>query len=598
MTDQEPTKPEESEKWLRDPRDGAVIISQVSRSGQRQTMPAREGIGSFGSAVDMGTSCFDITFKPTEEVTHYTVWPQDHGQFASCPGLLLSSSALSVPCLKEPEVQKPYIVRDPWTSMLACISAASYHFPVGAVVAFSAILIPQLTAEDSEIKVTKSDTSWIASLVVLVVPVGALITGYLVDKIGRLNTIKVGAIPYMIGWVLIATAQNLPMLLVGRFLTGFAMAMGPSPAVVYITEVARADLRGALICTGPSMTSLGMVVIYAQGAYLHWRTIAWMSIAWCLVPILMMSLWSPESPIWLISKGRTQDALKSLTYLSRRDKKAGVAEQQLAELLKEHNAKKSLTEQKGSSFGKLVRAFLRPNGYKPLLLLVSIFTFQQFSGIYITIFYAVNFFKDVGADIDPYVSTVAIGVVRMCIGLLTSFLLRSFGRRPLYMVSGTGMAVFMFICGYITREVSEGRMEKSFTPVICILIYMSLGVTGLMSIPWTMTAELYPLEIRGMAQGLTISLAHLIMFAALKVYPFLENILGGTYATHWLFAGSSLASVVFIFIFLPETHKKLLSDIQDYFLNNTVYILSKDKPREVKPPTDEGVELTKMKENV
>lgn len=62
-----------------------------------------------------------------------------------------------------------------------------------------------------------------ASLVVLVVPVGALITGYLVDKIGRLNTIKVGAIPYMIGWVLIATAQSLPMLLVGRFLTGFAM---------------------------------------------------------------------------------------------------------------------------------------------------------------------------------------------------------------------------------------------------------------------------------------------------------------------------------------------------------------------------------------
>lgn len=55
------------------------------------------------------------------------------------------------------------------------------------------------------------------------VPVGALLAGYLVDKIGRLNTIKVGAIPYMIGWVLIATAQNLPMLLLGRFFTGFAL---------------------------------------------------------------------------------------------------------------------------------------------------------------------------------------------------------------------------------------------------------------------------------------------------------------------------------------------------------------------------------------
>lgn len=72
---------------------------------------------------------------------------------------------------------------------------------------------------------------------------------------------------------------------------------------------------------------------------------------------------------------------------------AGVAEQQLAELLKEHNAKRGQTEQSGSSVMKLLRALSKPNGYKPLILLASIFTFQQFTGIYITIFYAVNFFK-------------------------------------------------------------------------------------------------------------------------------------------------------------------------------------------------------------
>lgn len=62
-----------------------------------------------------------------------------------------------------------------------------------------------------------------ASVVVLVVPVGALITGYLVDKIGRLNTVKVGAIPYIAGWILIATAQDLRMLIIGRCFTGFAL---------------------------------------------------------------------------------------------------------------------------------------------------------------------------------------------------------------------------------------------------------------------------------------------------------------------------------------------------------------------------------------
>lgn len=67
------------------------------------------------------------------------------------------------------------------------------------------------------------------------------------------------------------------------------------------------------------------------------------------------------------------------------------------------------------------------------------------------------YLQDVGTTVRPEISTVAIGVVRMVVGLLTSFLLRRFGRRPLYMISGLGMAAAMFVCGYITREVSEGQ---------------------------------------------------------------------------------------------------------------------------------------------
>lgn len=77
------------------------------------------------------------------------------------------------------------------------------------------------------------------------------------------------------------------------------------------------------------------------------------------------------------------------------------------------------------------------------------------------------------------------------------------------------------------------------------------------------------------------------------MYPFLTSSLGGAYAVHWMFACTSLSSVVFIFIFLPETHKKLLTDIQDYFLNNTIYILSK-----IKPPVDNGTEMTKVVEPI
>ena len=119
-----------------------------------------------------------------------------------------------------------------------------------------------------------------------------------------------------------------------------------------------------------------------------------------------------------------------------------------------------------------------------------------------------------------------------------------------------------------------GEIGDSVIPVICVLLYVSLGVTGLMTIPWTMTAELFPLEIRGLAQGVSVSLAHVIMFAALQMYRRLPDVLGGSYGVQLFFGVISLLSVIFVFIFVPETHKKMLSEIQDYFMSNSVYLLS------------------------
>lgn len=96
--------------------------------------------------------------------------------------------------------------------------------------AFSAILVPQVESSDSDLKLTKEETSWIASIIVLSVPVGCLIAAALMEWLGRLNTIKLAAIPCVIGWALIASASNMVELLLGRMLTGLGSAIGTSPA--------------------------------------------------------------------------------------------------------------------------------------------------------------------------------------------------------------------------------------------------------------------------------------------------------------------------------------------------------------------------------
>jgi facilitated trehalose transporter len=150
--------------------------------------------------------------------------------------------------------------------------------------------------------------------VVVTAPLGALMGGFLMEAFGRLRTLQFGAVPCVIGWILIALAQSVPMILIGRLLAGLATALATSPAIVYITEVARPELRGSLISFGPTLASFGMVISYLKGALLPWRLVAWLSIIYGLVPVLLVQFIIPESPVWLVSKGRFDEARTSLQW--------------------------------------------------------------------------------------------------------------------------------------------------------------------------------------------------------------------------------------------------------------------------------------------
>lgn len=223
----------------------------------------------------------------------------------------------------------------------------------------------------------------------------------MMDIIGRVNTIKVAAIPSVLGLVLIATAPNVYFILAGRIFTGIACAMGTSPAVVYITEVARADLRGSLISSGPTIASLGMVFTYVGGALLSWRTVAWIAILFTLLPVVFIWIYVPESPVYLVSRGRIEDAAKSLKFLYSKYPQPENTLESLADmhlrLLIRDNEKRiedsmKNVNGKGQKQSKWA-GFKKPTGYKPLTILFFLFLIQQFSGIYITLFFSVTFLQ-------------------------------------------------------------------------------------------------------------------------------------------------------------------------------------------------------------
>lgn len=105
--------------------------------------------------------------------------------------------------------------------IIAAILTASFHIVIGISLAFSAIIIPKLESDDTDIHATTTESSWIASVIVISVPLGCILAGFLMESIGRLNTIKIGLIPCVIGWTAIALAPDVMTIIIGRMLTGF-----------------------------------------------------------------------------------------------------------------------------------------------------------------------------------------------------------------------------------------------------------------------------------------------------------------------------------------------------------------------------------------
>lgn len=501
---------------------------------------------------------------------------------------------------------------------------------VGIALSYSAVLIPQIETQgeipDSE---NKTLTSLVASIIVLMVPLGSIMAGYLMDRIGRVNTIKFAAVPSIIGWILIATAPSIYWILAGRIFTGIACAVGSSPAIVYITEVARSDLRGSLISAGPTIASLGkrisllsiafnqqissffvagMVLTYIEGAIMNWRLVSWIAIVLTILPIILIQMYVPESPVFLVSKGRIEDAAASLKFLYKNYPQPDHTEESIADIhlkvLIRDKERRLAANVKVSALGETQQVkhskwaeFKKPTGYKPLIILFFFFLIQQFSGIYITLFFSVSFLMDVGSGgIDPFVASIFLGVVRFVFSCFNAYLLRRFKRRFLVMVSSFCMAVCMFCSGVVTIWISEGAIYLNFIPVLCLLLFVCSSMIGLLTIPWTMTAELFPTDIRGIGHSICFSMANCLMFLAVQSYRTLLEILG-PHGIQWFFSFISIVGFFYALIWLPETHGKKLSEIEAYFQKKTPTTRNQKNITDIYNVSANNKEIEKMLKN-
>ncbi|CAK1604498.1 unnamed protein product [Parnassius mnemosyne] len=453
-----------------------------------------------------------------------------------------------------------------YRQVLASFVANLGTMNTGMAFGFSATALPQLKSPDSSIHITENQASWIASLSAAGTPIGCIVSGYLMDSIGRKRTLIVTEVPLILGWILIATAQNVSMLYIGRLLIGFGSGMVGAPARVYTCEVSQPHLRGMLGALASVGVSTGVLIQYVIGSVTSWNILAGVSAIIPIVSLLGMIL-IPETPNYLLTKDNPERAEKSLAKL--RGSTCNLDEEiQRMITFKEKNHVEPLKTPK-----EIIKALMSPSALKPFTILAIYFFIYQWCGVNTITFYAVEVFEASGASLDKYWLTISMGIIRVIFTVVGCILCRRCGRRLLTFVSAIGCGstmVTLSVYMYYVHYWKENNLppSNSWIPVASIYIFMIACTLGYLIVPWVMIGEVYPTQVRGIIGGMTTCAAHLSVFSVVKTFPLLKHSLND-YGTFALYGTMSLAGTVFFYLFLPETKGKTLQEIEDYFCGRT-----------------------------
>ncbi|XP_036333471.1 facilitated trehalose transporter Tret1-2 homolog [Rhagoletis pomonella] len=453
------------------------------------------------------------------------------------------------------------------TGAVLLLSAAC-GMPIG----YSAVLLPQLSDVNStaaEIAIDIEMGSWIASVHSLATPVGALISGPLADFLGRRSTLLLSIIPLCTGWITLALTQSFWVIILGRLLCGFSTGLLGGPGQVYIAETAEPNLRSILIGAPYVSYSLGVLIVYSLGSVLHWRHVAWCA---NILPIFaaIAIFCIPETPAWLVRNNKLAMAHQALTFLRGSEI---VAHNEINDMNERLNKERANTNTNENIFQLCTERC----AIKPLVIVITFSMLQMLSGSFIVIFYAIDIIADFGADVDTKSAAIWTAVVRTFCSIIFCVVLLFVQRRRILTISSIGSGLSCLVLSvYMYMHIG---LAKTATDVLvaaaCLFTYIACN-TPLMVMPGIMIGELFPARIRGRTAGGVFAAMNVSLFGLTKVFPLVQSIIKMR-GVFMIFAISSLAVTIFMWLFQPETKGRSLDQIEDYFNENNWLWFKRDK---------------------
>ena len=435
------------------------------------------------------------------------------------------------------------------TCILAALAGLMFGLDIGVISGAQQFIQKDFAATDRTIE-------WVVSSMTLGAAAGALGAGWMSATLGRKRSLMLGAVLFIAGSLFCAMAWSPESLIAARVVLGLAIGVATFTAPLYLAEVAPERIRGAMISTYQLMITTGILLAFLSDTAFsstgNWR---WM-LGVIAVPgaLFMVGLFFlPDSPRWLLLRGRKEDAQIVLAKL-RGDER--VVEKEIADI--EEQLK---TKQHGWSMFRENRNFRRSVGLGMLLQAM-----QQFTGMNVVMYYAPRIFKEMGYDTQAQMwFTVAVGLTNVLATLIAFGLVDRLGRKPILYAGFSMMAVGLGVVGTMMALGINGRAEQLFTVGMLLFFIVGFAMSAGPLI-WTLCSEVQPLKGRdfGIAASTFTNWGTNFVVGV----TFLSLMAGiGNAQTFWLYAALNAVFIIFTVWLVPETKGVTLEQIERNLLS-------------------------------
>ncbi|TDZ40157.1 putative glucose transporter rco-3 [Colletotrichum spinosum] len=399
---------------------------------------------------------------------------------------------------------------------------------------------------------------------------GALMAAPMGDTWGRRISLILSVGVFSFGGIFQVCAHDVPMLLVGRFFAGVGVGSISVLVPVYQSEMAPKWIRGSLVCAYQLSITIGLL----SASFVNILTEKMHSAAAYRIPLGLQLVWAvvlsagllvlPETPRFLVKKGKPEAAGLSLSRLRRLDITHPALLDELQEIVANHEYELTLGP---DSYKEIF--FGSPHLGRRTLTGCGLQILQQLTGINFIMYYSTSFFDGAKLE-DPYLKALIINIINVVSTIPGLLVIESWGRRKLLMVGAIGMAVCQLLIASFTTAAGDNLQQAAQTILIvfcAINIFFFAASWG--PVAWVITSEIYPLKVRTKANSISTASNWLFNFGIAYGTPFMVGA-GPGYADigpkiFFLWGAFCILAVIYVWCMVFETSKISLEQIDEMY---------------------------------